>query len=112
MNMDYPDSEFLIRNFESKNPDNFSGISDPALDRLIADARKTNDRLVRAELYKRVVRKLEELAVTVNLFHPRAHNWVSPCVKGFEPNILADYYIDYRKIGLDRECQSKFRGHG
>ncbi|MGE3974775.1 MAG: ABC transporter substrate-binding protein [Bdellovibrionales bacterium] len=107
MNMDYPDTEFLIRNFESNNPDNFSGLSDARLDGWIREARSTQDRLRRGEIYKNIVTRLNDLAVTVNLFHPRAHNWVSHCVKDFVPNILADYYIDYRKIELDVNCIAK-----
>jgi ABC-type transport system substrate-binding protein len=104
MNMDYPDTEFLIRNFESNNPDNFIGIADRKLDGMIQKARSTQDRLLRSALYTEIVSYLEDLAVTVNLFHPRAHNWVSKCVKGFSPSILADYYIDYRNIELDSSC--------
>lgn len=110
MNMDYPDSEFLIRNFESKNPDNFSGISDRELDRLINQTRNANNRETRNSLYEKTVEKLDQLAVTVNLFHPRAHNWISPCVKGFVPNILADYYIDYRRVEVDSACLRETRG--
>jgi ABC-type transport system substrate-binding protein len=110
MNMDYPDTEFLIRNFETGNPDNFSGLSDPALDRLIRKARGSTDRLTRNALYQEVARRLEQLAVTVNLFHPRAHNWVHRCVKGFVPNVLADYYIDYRGVELDQECLASAGG--
>lgn len=110
MNMDYPDSEFLIRNFESRNPDNFSGVSDHELDRLINKARQVNSRESRNTIYGKIVQNLDHLAVTVNLFHPRAHNWVSPCVKGFIPNILADYYIDYRMVEVDSACQRELRG--
>jgi ABC-type transport system substrate-binding protein len=108
MNMDYPDTEFLVRNFESKNPDNFSGLADSKIEVLIRKARETQDRLARTALYEKIVQRLEELAVTVNLFHPRAHNWVHSCVKNFEPNILADYYIDYRKVEIDSACLAKY----
>lgn len=104
MNMDYPDTEFLIRNFESNNPDNFSGISDPKLDNLIRKARASQDRLLRGELYRKIASRIEDLALTVNLFHPRAHAWVAPCVRGLVPNILADYYIDYRKVEITGSC--------
>lgn len=104
MNMDYPDTEFLIRNFESGNPDNFSGISNQKLDALIREARSTQDRIGRSILYQTIARRLEDLAVTINLFYPRSHNWISPCVKNFVPNILADYYIDYRTVEVDPSC--------
>lgn len=107
MNMDYPDTEFLIRNFESGNPDNFSGISDGKLDTLIREARATQDRIARTNLYQTIARRLEDLAVAVNLFHPRSHNWISPCVENFVPSILADYYIDYRAVEVDGSCSER-----
>jgi peptide/nickel transport system substrate-binding protein len=110
MNMDYPDTEFLIRNFESGNPDNFSGISNPKLDARIREARSTQDRIGRSGLYQTIARRLEDLAVTINLFYPRSHNWISPCVKNFVPNIMADYYIDYRTVEVDPSCAPKAGG--
>jgi ABC-type transport system substrate-binding protein len=107
MNMDYPDTEFLVRNFESNNPDNFSGIHDGEIDSLIHRARSTQDRVKRQQIYVQLVRKLKELAVTIDLFHPLGHFWIDSCVRGFVPNILSDVYIDYRSIWLDSECQGK-----
>lgn len=104
MNMDYPDTEFLVRNFESTNPDNFSGIRDDKVDSLIHKARATQDRVRRQAVYSDLVNLLYQSAVTVNLFHPRGHYWVSSCVKGFQPNILADVYIDYRSVSLGKNC--------
>ncbi len=105
MNMDYPDTEFLVRNFESSNPDNFSGLNSPVIDALIHKARATQDRLERDHVYTDLVQKLNYEAVTVNLFHPRGHFWVHPCVENFEPNLLADVYIDYRPVSLIKNCK-------
>jgi peptide/nickel transport system substrate-binding protein len=107
MNMDYPDTEFLIRNFESNNPDNFSGLKDKLIDSLIQKARHTEDRLERAEIYTQLAKKIEELAVTVNLFYPRIHYWINDCVKNLKPNILAEYYIDYSEVKIDQACLNK-----
>lgn len=104
MNMDYPDAEFLLRNFESSNSDNFSGIKNAKLDSLIAQARTLQDRKKREVVYYKALELLDELAVTVNLFYPRANNWISKCVIGFEPNILSDVYIDYSKVDLKPSC--------
>lgn len=104
MNMDYPDSEFLLRNFESTNPDNFSGLKNARLDRILRDARSTQDRRKRESLYRSAVEIVESQAVTVNLFYPRANYWTSTCVEGFQPNILSDVYIDYAKVSLRDEC--------
>lgn len=104
MNMDYPDTEFLVRNFESTNSDNFSGVRDEKVDSLIRKARETQDRVRRQSIYVELVERLHDLAVTVNLFHPRGHYWVSDCVSGFSPDILADVYIDYRTVALKSDC--------
>jgi len=104
MNMDYPETEFLIRNFESNNPDNFSGLNNPQIDLMIQKARLVTDKIQRTKFYQEVLNKIEEQAVTINLFHPRSHFWIHTCVTGFLPNILSDYYIDFRKVGLDANC--------
>lgn len=110
MNMDYPDTEFLVRNFDSTNPDSFSGLKDSEVDRMIRLARATQDRVERQRLYVDLVANLRKAAVTVDLFHPRGHVWLHRYVRGFEPSILADVYIDYRSISLDSTCLAKLGG--
>lgn len=106
MNMDYPDADFLLKNFESDNPDNFSGLKNPNIDLLLKKSRATQDRKQRETFYKEALRLTEESAVTVNLFHPRANYWVSKCVQNFEPNILSDVYIDYTKVSISSDCST------
>lgn len=107
MNMDYPDAEFLLKNFESSSPDNFSGLKNEKLDQILKQARTQQDRKKRESLYREALILTEESAVTVNLFYPRANYWVSSCVEGFEPNILSDVYIDYTKVSLKSDCGVK-----
>ena len=104
MNMDYPDAEFLLKNFESTSPDNFSGLKNKKLDLLLKATRRQQDRKKREALYLKALKLTEESAVTINLFHPRANYWISNCVAGFEPNILSDVYIDYSKVSLKSDC--------
>lgn len=104
MNIDYPDSEFLLRNFESKNSDNFSGLKDPKLDALLEEARSTVDRSAREKLYFKAVEIVEAFVPSINLFHPRSHIWLSKCVQGLEPNLLSDVYIDYANVSIDQHC--------
>ena len=104
MNMDYPDAEFLLRNFESNNSDNFSGLSDKKLDALIGASRSEADKVKRAQLYKEAIKLLDESSVTVNLFHPRSNYWTSNCVNGLKANILSEVYIDYTKVSIDETC--------
>lgn len=105
MNMDYPDSEFLFKNFESTNSDNYSGIKSPEIDQLLERARETTDRAVRKTTYEKLADKIESLAPTVNLFHPRTHVWANSCVSGLEPNVLSDAYIDYAKVRIETGCK-------
>jgi oligopeptide transport system substrate-binding protein len=104
MNMDYPDSEFLLKNFESANPDNFSGINDTKINRLLKSARASSDRIEREGLYKLATNRVEDLSLSINLFHPRAHIWISKCVSGLVPNMLSDIYIDYASVRLSPGC--------
>jgi len=105
MNADYPDPEFLVRNFESSNPDNFSGIRSAKIDRLIKVARETDSRSERWRIYESLGQELNNEALTVNLLHYRAHYWFAPCVHGIELNSLGDVYIPYRKIYLEGDCR-------
>jgi peptide/nickel transport system substrate-binding protein len=104
MNIDYPDTEFLLNNFASNNPDNFSGINDNIVDSLLEKARGIQDRLKRYEIYKDLAIRIEDLALTANLFHSRPHYWIHNCVRNFKPNLLAVAYIDYRNISFDQTC--------
>ncbi|MBI4369689.1 MAG: hypothetical protein HY547_05630 [Elusimicrobia bacterium] len=110
MNIDYPDTEFLVRNFESANPDNFSGLKDSKVDDLIRKARATPDKAIRHKYYVELVKLLKEAAVTVNLFHPQDHYWVHPCVQGFHPDLLADTYINYKNVSVDELCLANLPG--
>jgi ABC-type transport system substrate-binding protein len=105
MNIDYPDTEFLVRNFESTNPDNFSGLNDRHVDSLIRKARATPDKALRQKLYVELAERLNDAAVTVNLLYPEGHFWVHPCVRGFKFNPLGDPYVEYAKISIDPDCR-------
>ncbi len=104
MIVDYPDSEFLLNNFESTNPDNFSGLKNVEIDNLITKSRETKDRLERQKIQKSLADLIDEQTLTVNLFHSRAHYWVHRCVEGFKPNLLAVAYTDYRNVSLNSDC--------
>jgi len=104
MIVDYPDPEFLLNNFESTNPDNFSGLNDPGVDSLIVQSRSTQDRIKRQSIQLELAERIDGLALSINLFHSRAHYWVSKCVEGFRPNLLAVAYTDYRNVYFDMDC--------
>lgn len=104
MIVDYPDSEFLLNNFESSNPDNFSGLNSPVINKLIVKSRETKDRIERQKIQKKLADLIDEQTLSVNLFHSRAHYWVHRCVEGFKPNLLAVAYTDYRKVNFNSSC--------
>jgi peptide/nickel transport system substrate-binding protein len=104
MIVDYPDSEFLLNKFSSNNPDNYSGIKDKLIDSLLITARGMQDRVKRFKVYKQIAKRIDDLALSANLFHSRPHYWVHECVRGFKPNLLAVAYIDYRKVSFDNSC--------
>lgn len=104
MIVDYPDSEFLLNNFESTNPDNFSGLKNDLIDSLIIKSRETKDRIERQMIQKRLADLIDEQTLSVNLFHSRAHYWIHRCVDGFKPNLLAVAYTDYRKVSFNSDC--------
>lgn len=107
MNMDYPDAEFLLRSFESGSNMNFSALSDARIDRALTQARSERDRKRRQSLYAETLARVDDAAVTINLFHPQLNTWAAPCVHGLEPNLLSDVYIDYRKVSLSDECRQR-----
>lgn len=104
MIVDYPDSEFILGNFASNNPDNYSGISDDSIDSLLMKARNLQDRHHRYKIYEQLAQRINDLALSVNLFHSRPHYWLHSCVRNFRPNLLAVAYIDYRKISFNSNC--------
>jgi len=100
MNMDYPDPEFLLKVFESNNPDNFSSFSNKTFDELLSLARKEPDRVKRMYINEQAIHLLNKSALTVNLMHPSSNYWIHNCIEGFKPNILSDVYIDYSKVSM------------
>ena len=105
MNMDYPDADFLLKNFDSKNSDNFSGIKNSKLDKLLSEMRTIGDKEKRNKKYNDVIDVIDNMALTINLFHPRNNYWTSSCVKGMESNLLSSVYVDYRKVYFENGCK-------
>jgi peptide/nickel transport system substrate-binding protein len=104
MNMDYPDADFLLKNFDSENPDSFSGIKNLKLDKVLRSMRSINDKDKRLMAYKKAIGIVDDMALTINVFHPRNNYWTSKCVRGLEPSLLSSVYIDYRKVYFDEKC--------
>ena len=97
-------NSYLFRNFECLNIDNFSGVKNRKIDKLIVQGRETLNRIDREKIYHDLSLQVEKEAVTVEILHARGHYWLNPCVRGFEPNVLSHVYTDYRPIEIDAEC--------
>ena len=82
------DPDLNIYNFTVTNGDfNYSGYSNPEVDRLLNEARRTSDRDRRKELYTQVMEILHEDVPYVYLYHNNATTdfAMQPTVTGFEP---------------------------
>jgi peptide/nickel transport system substrate-binding protein/oligopeptide transport system substrate-binding protein len=99
---DFPDpDDFLFSLFHSQSPDNYGHYSNPAVDRLLEQARSEGDYLKRIEVY----RQTEELIITdapvVNLVYYTFETLFQSYVQGIELNALGEQYMPMKKIWLD-----------
>ena len=94
----------FLSNFESTNPDNFSGIKDKTIDSLVEKSRSIQDRIARQKVQEKLAKRINDLSLTVNLIHSRSHYWLNRCVERFKPNLLAVAYTDYRTVRFNEEC--------
>ena len=82
-----------------KSGGNKSQWCDPAFDKLIDEARRTNDVPKRTELYRRAQRMVYDEAPAVPLAYPTMITALNKRVKGFVPNPLS--IVDFRAVSLD-----------
>jgi oligopeptide transport system substrate-binding protein len=88
--MDYPDPEDIIDlKFHSKSPLNDQSYSNPAVDRLLDEARTLQDTNRRLDLYRQAEKLIIADAPWAPLYFSLSHQVVSPAVKGwFEPPMV------------------------
>lgn len=80
---DYPDPEnFLALLFASGSPENYTGYSNPEVDRLFADAAIERDPARRRALYLEAQRRILADAVVIPAYHSIDYTLVKPHVKG------------------------------
>ena len=99
---DFPDPDnFLFSLFHSQSPSNYGHYSNPAVDRLLEQARSEGDYLKRIELYRQIEALIMADAPVVNLVYYTYETLFQPYVQGIELNALGERYIPMKKIWLD-----------
>ncbi|HEY5867926.1 MAG TPA: ABC transporter substrate-binding protein [Candidatus Tectomicrobia bacterium] len=99
---DFPDPDnFLFSLFHSQSPDNYSNYNNPAIDRLLEQARSEDDYLKRIELYRQAEALIMADAPVVNLVYYTFETLFQSYVQGIELNALGERYIPMKKIWLD-----------
>ena len=99
---DFPDPDnFLFPLFHSQSPDNYANYSNPAVDRLLEQARSEGDYLKRIQVYRQVEALIMADAPVVNLVYYTFEYLFQPYVQGIELNALGERYIPMKKIWLD-----------
>jgi peptide/nickel transport system substrate-binding protein/oligopeptide transport system substrate-binding protein len=99
---DFPDPDnFLFSLFHSQSPSNYGHYNNPAVDRLLEQARSAGDYLKRIELYRQVEALIMADAPVVNLVYYTYETLFQSYVQGVELNPLGERYIPMKKIWLD-----------
>jgi len=101
--MNFPDPEDIIRSlFFSESFMNVFGYSSPELDKLLQQAELEKSWTQRIELFKRIEGILHSELPAVPLFNRQNRVAIQPYVKGVEVPALGFYYLEARKIWLDK----------
>jgi peptide/nickel transport system substrate-binding protein/oligopeptide transport system substrate-binding protein len=101
---DYPDADnFLYPLFHSAGQRNYFRYRNPAVDKLLDDARRKTDDLRRVKLYREAEQLILQDAPAVMLLHYTYENVFQPYVQGVEVSALGDPYVPVRKIWLKRK---------
>jgi ABC-type transport system substrate-binding protein len=100
--MDFPDPEDIIRPFFfSKSVFNVFGYSNPEMDRLLLEA-EVESWTKRIKLFHQIEQILFEDVPSLPLFLHQNRVAMQPWVRGVEVPPLGFYYLDLKKIWLDR----------
>ncbi len=101
--MDFPDPEDIIRPFFfSKSVFNVFGYSNPELDRILLEAEVESSWTKRIKLFQQIEQILFEDVPSLPLFSHQNRVAMQPWVRGVEVPPLGFYYLDARKIWLDK----------
>lgn len=101
--MNFPDPEDIIRTlFFSRSVSNSLGYSNSELDQLLRSAELEGSWTKRIELFQRIEQILRSDVPAVPLFDRQNRMVMQPYVKGVEEPALGFYYLEARKIWLDK----------
>ncbi|MGD8535463.1 MAG: ABC transporter substrate-binding protein [Candidatus Aminicenantes bacterium] len=101
--MDFPDPENIIRPFfYSKSVFNAFGYENPELDRLLSEAEVESSWTKRIKLFHQIEKIILEDVPSVPLFSHQNRIAMQPYVRGVEVPPLGFYYLDAKKIWLDK----------
>jgi oligopeptide transport system substrate-binding protein len=104
---DYPDPDnFLYPLFHSKSQTNYFRYRNPAVDKLLDDARRETDDLRRVHLYRQAEQLILNDAPVVTLLHYTYERVFQPYVEGVEVSALGDPYVPLRKVQLKQTGQT------
>jgi oligopeptide transport system substrate-binding protein len=98
---DYPDPDnFLYPLFHSAGQRNYYRYHNPAVDKLLDDARGETDDLRRVKLYREAEQLILQDAPGIMLLHYTYESVFQPYVEGVVVSALGDAYISLRKVWL------------
>ena len=101
--MNFPDPEDIIRIlFFSRSVYNLFGYSSPELDRLLSSTELERSWTKRIELFQRIEQILRSDVPAIPLFNRQNRMVMQPYVKGVEEPALGFYYLEARKVWLDK----------
>jgi ABC-type transport system substrate-binding protein len=101
--MDFTDPENIIRPFfYSKSVFNVFGYSNPELDRLLSEAEVESSWTKRIKLFRQIEEILFQDIPSLPLFSHQNRISMQPWVRGVEVPPLGFYYLDVKKIWLDK----------
>jgi len=101
--MDFPDPEDIIRPFfYSKSVFNVFGYSNPEMDRLLLEAEVESSWTKRIKLFHQIEEILFQDVPSLPLFSHQNRVVMQPWVRGVEVPPLGFYYLDVKKIWLDK----------
>jgi peptide/nickel transport system substrate-binding protein len=100
-NADYPDPDyFLYPLFHSAGQRNYYRYHNPAVDKLLDDARRETDDLRRVDLYRQAEQLILNDAPAVMLVHLTYESVFQPYVEGVVVSALGEAYVSLRKVWL------------
>jgi oligopeptide transport system substrate-binding protein len=107
---DYPDPDnFLYPLFHSAGQRNYYRYHNPAVDKLLDDARRDTDDLRRVKLYREAEQLILQDAPAVMLLHYTYESVFQPYVEGIVVSALGDPYVSLHEVWLAQTGRTSAR---